>query len=110
MATAKELRELTVEDLNRRALEIREQLFQDLLKLKTGSLDKPTERTKHRRDLARVLTVLTEKQPRRRSPRRRRRSDFMAETTETAEAGDPRPSEDPRRGSSPRTRCRRPWW
>ena len=61
MATAKELRELTVEDLNRRALEIREQLFQDLLKLKTGSLDKPTERTKHRRDLARVLSVLTEK-------------------------------------------------
>jgi large subunit ribosomal protein L29 len=62
MATAKELRDLTVEDLNRRAAELRETLVQDLLKLKTGSLDKPSERTKHRRDLARVLSVLTEKQ------------------------------------------------
>lgn len=61
MATAKELRELTIEDLKRRETELRETLFQDLLKLKTGSLDKPSERTKHRRDLARILSVLTEK-------------------------------------------------
>ena len=61
MATAKELRELTVEDLQRRAGEIRDTLVQDQLKLKTGALDNPAERTTHRRDLARVLTVLTEK-------------------------------------------------
>jgi large subunit ribosomal protein L29 len=61
MATATELKELTVEDLRRRADELRESLFQDRLKLRTGTLDNPSERTKHRRDLARVLTVLTQK-------------------------------------------------
>ncbi len=61
MATAKELRDLTVDDLNRRAAELRDTLFQDQLKLRTGALDNPAERTNHKRDLARVLTVLTEK-------------------------------------------------
>ncbi len=61
MATAKELRELNVEDLNRRATELRETLFQDQLKMRTGALDNPSERTMHRRDLARVMTVLTQK-------------------------------------------------
>jgi len=62
MATAKELHELSVDDLNRRAAELRETLFQDQLKRRTGSLDSPSERTGHRRDLARILTVLTQKQ------------------------------------------------
>lgn len=62
MATTKELRELTIDDLNRRATELRETLFQDQLKRRTGSLDSPSERTGHRRDLARILTVLTQKQ------------------------------------------------
>jgi large subunit ribosomal protein L29 len=61
MATAKELLELTVEDLTRRAAELRETLFQDQLKQRTGALESPAERTKHRRDLARVLMVLGEK-------------------------------------------------
>ena len=63
MSTAKELKDLTIDDLNRRATELRATLFQDQLKLKTGALDNPSERTAHRRDLARVLTVLTQKQP-----------------------------------------------
>jgi large subunit ribosomal protein L29 len=62
MATAKELRELTLEDLNRRATELRDTLFQDSMKLKTGTLDSPSKRSEHRRELARVLTILTEKQ------------------------------------------------
>ncbi len=61
MATAKELRELSAEDLQRRATELRETLFQDQLKVRTGSLDSPAERTRHRRDLARILTVQTQK-------------------------------------------------
>jgi len=61
MATAKELRDLTVDDLRRRAEELRETLFQDRLKLRTGTLDNPNERTQHRRDLARIFTVLSEK-------------------------------------------------
>jgi large subunit ribosomal protein L29 len=61
MATATELRDLSVDDLQRRAAELRETLFQDQLKRRTGSLDKPSERTQHKHDLARVLTVLGEK-------------------------------------------------
>jgi large subunit ribosomal protein L29 len=61
MATAKELRELSAEDLQRRADELRGTLFQDQLSLRTGNLDSPSQRTQHRRDLARILTVMTEK-------------------------------------------------
>jgi large subunit ribosomal protein L29 len=59
--TAKELLDLSIDDLNRRAGELRDTIFQDTLKLKTGSLDAPTDRMKHKRELARVLTVLTQK-------------------------------------------------
>jgi len=62
MATSKELRDLTVDDLNRRAGELREGLFQDQLKMRTGSLDSASQRTAKRRDLARVLGVISEKQ------------------------------------------------
>ncbi|MBM4777277.1 MAG: 50S ribosomal protein L29 [Archangiaceae bacterium] len=60
--TAKELKELSLDDLNRRAVELKATLFQDQLKLRTGALDNPSERTGHKRDLARVLTVITQKQ------------------------------------------------
>ena len=67
--TAKELHELSLEDLNRRAQELRATLFQDQLKLKTGALDNPAERTTHKRDLARILTVITQKaQPHKAEP------------------------------------------
>lgn len=62
MSTAKELGELSVDDLGRRAAELKATLMQDNLKLRTGALDNPSERTGHKRDLARVLTVLTAKQ------------------------------------------------
>jgi large subunit ribosomal protein L29 len=62
MATAKELNDLSVADLTNRAAELRATLVQDNLKLRTGALDNPSERTSHKRDLARVLTVLTAKQ------------------------------------------------
>lgn len=61
MATAKELNDLSVDDLKNRATELRGTIVQDNLKLRTGSLDNPTERVTHKRDLARVLTVLTQK-------------------------------------------------
>lgn len=62
MATAKELSELSVDDLGRRAVELKATLMQDNLKLRTGALDNPSERTGHKRDLARVLTVLNARQ------------------------------------------------
>ena len=62
MATAKELHDLTLEDLNRRAAELRDSLFKDRLKLRTGALESPAKRTQARRDLARILTVITQKE------------------------------------------------
>ena len=62
MATAKELHELTLEDLSRRAAELRESLFKDRLKLRTGALESPAKRTEARRDLARILTLITQKE------------------------------------------------
>ena len=62
MATAKELHDLTLEDLNRRAAELRDALFKDRLKLRTGALESPAKRTQARRDLARILTVITQKE------------------------------------------------
>jgi len=62
MATAKELHDLTLDDLQRRATELRESLFKDRLKLRTGALESPAKRDEARRDLARILTVITQKQ------------------------------------------------
>ncbi|HEY1418768.1 MAG TPA: 50S ribosomal protein L29 [Myxococcaceae bacterium] len=62
MATAKELHELTLEDLTRRATELRDNLFKDRLKLRTGALESPAKRNEARRDLARILTVITQKE------------------------------------------------
>ena len=62
MATAKELHDLTLADLNRRAAELRESLFKDRLKLRTGALESPAKRNEARRDLARILTVITQKE------------------------------------------------
>jgi large subunit ribosomal protein L29 len=62
MATAKELHELTLQDLNRRATELRDALFKDRLKLRTGALESPAKRNEARRDLARILTVITQKE------------------------------------------------
>jgi large subunit ribosomal protein L29 len=62
MATAKELHELTLDDLNRRAVELRQSLFKDRLKLRTGALESPAKRAEARKDLARILTIITQKQ------------------------------------------------
>lgn len=61
MSTTKELNELNIDDLERRAIDARATLVQDQLKLRTGALDNPGERTAHKRELARILTVLTQK-------------------------------------------------
>jgi large subunit ribosomal protein L29 len=62
MATAHEIRALSVEELKRRAAELREALFNLRVKHKTGALDSSAEIGKSRKDLARVLTMLSEKE------------------------------------------------
>ena len=59
---AAELRELTLEELNRRAGELRENLFNLKIRRRAGTLESTADVTKNKRDLARILTLLTQKQ------------------------------------------------
>ncbi len=59
---ASELRDKTVEELQQREHELAEQLFALRLQKTTGQLEKPAKMRTARKDLARVLTVLREKQ------------------------------------------------
>jgi large subunit ribosomal protein L29 len=58
---AKDLREQTVEELEKREQELSDQLFALRFQKVTGQLEKPSKVREVRRDRARLLTVLTEK-------------------------------------------------
>jgi large subunit ribosomal protein L29 len=58
---ASQMRDQTVEDLRDKERELSEQLFALRLQKVTGQLEKPSRVRDLRRDLARVLTVLREK-------------------------------------------------
>jgi large subunit ribosomal protein L29 len=58
---AAELRELTLEELSRRAAEMRENLFNLKIRHAAGTLDAASDLGKTKKDLARVLTVLNQK-------------------------------------------------
>jgi len=58
---AGELRDLPLEELQRRANEMRENIFNLRIRHAAGTLDSSADLGKHRRDLARVLTVLNQK-------------------------------------------------
>jgi large subunit ribosomal protein L29 len=57
----KDLREQTVEELEKREQELADQLFALRFQKVTGQLEKPSKVREVRRDRARLLTVLTEK-------------------------------------------------
>jgi large subunit ribosomal protein L29 len=59
---ASELRDQTVEDLRDKERDLAEQLFALRLQKVTGQLEKPHRVRQVRKDLARVLTVLRQKQ------------------------------------------------
>jgi len=58
---AAELRDLPVDDLTRKAAEMRENIFNLRIRQAAGTLDSSADLGKERRDLARVLTVLNQK-------------------------------------------------
>jgi len=61
MATSKEMRQLSAEELEKRVTELRETLFNQRIKHRTGTLESSADIGKNRRELARVLTILGEK-------------------------------------------------
>jgi large subunit ribosomal protein L29 len=58
---AVELKDLPVEELTRKAAELRENVFNLRIRQAAGTLESSTDLGKERRDLARVLTVLNQK-------------------------------------------------
>jgi large subunit ribosomal protein L29 len=56
-----ELRELTVDELQAREKELREEIFQSRLKFLGGELNNTSKMKHDRRDLARVVTILAQK-------------------------------------------------
>jgi large subunit ribosomal protein L29 len=58
---ASDLREQTVEELEKREQDLADQLFALRFQKVTGQLEKPSKVRQVRRDMARVLTVLNEK-------------------------------------------------
>jgi len=62
MMNVGELRDLSVPDLEARAKELEDQLFRMRIQQSLGQLDAPLKLRYTRRDLARIKTVITEKQ------------------------------------------------
>ncbi len=58
----KELRELSVEQLNEKVLELKKDLFNLRLAHATNQLDNPTKIADVKRDIARLKTVIRERQ------------------------------------------------
>jgi large subunit ribosomal protein L29 len=59
---AAEIRELTVDDLQARAKELDDQLFRLRIQKSMGQLEAPAKVAAMRRDLARIKTILREKE------------------------------------------------
>ena len=57
---ASEIRKMSVEDINKKIVEAKNELFELRMKQATGSLEKPHMINKLRKDVARMKTVLTE--------------------------------------------------
>ena len=62
MMDVAELRELSVDDLEARAKELEDQLFRMRIQQSLGQLDAPLKLRFTRRDIARIKTVITQKQ------------------------------------------------
>ena len=58
---AKELREMTIEDLNKKLGELKEELFTLRFQHAINQLDNPQKMVEVKRDIARVMTILSEK-------------------------------------------------
>lgn len=58
----KELRKLSSDELNKKVVKTKEELFTKRMQQATGSLDKPVELRVLRRDIARMKTILKERE------------------------------------------------
>ena len=61
MMKAEELRKMSKDDLNKQLNELKEELFRLRFQLQINQLDNPNKIPETKRNIARVLTVLNEK-------------------------------------------------
>jgi large subunit ribosomal protein L29 len=61
MTRARELRERSVDELNKQLGELEEQLFKLRFQKSTGQIENPQKIREVRKDIARVLTVINER-------------------------------------------------
>ena len=61
MAKASELREMTVDELRQKEMDLRKELFNLGFQKVTGEIENPLRIRSVRKDIARVLTVVNEK-------------------------------------------------
>lgn len=59
---AEEIRDLTDEELNRKLVDLKEELFNLRFQMATGQLDNPMRMKAVRRDIARVKTIQRERE------------------------------------------------
>jgi large subunit ribosomal protein L29 len=59
---SKNLRSETIEELRERELTLRKELYDLRVKASSGAIDKPHRMREIKRDIARILTILKEKQ------------------------------------------------
>ena len=58
--TAKEIRAMSTEDLNKKLTDLKDELFHLRFQLAINQLDNPHQITQVKRDIARILTVMNE--------------------------------------------------
>ncbi len=58
---AKEIRELSVEELQGKLTELRDKAFRQRMQKSLGQIENPQALRETKKDIARILTVLTEK-------------------------------------------------
>ena len=58
----KELRKLSSEDLSKKIIEKKEELFAKRMQASSGTLEKPVELRQLRREIARIKTILKERE------------------------------------------------
>ncbi|RMG01163.1 MAG: 50S ribosomal protein L29 [Nitrospirae bacterium] len=59
---ASELREMTIEELRQKEKELRKELFNLRFQQATGEIQNPKRISAVRKDIARILTIITEKE------------------------------------------------
>ena len=57
-----EIRELSIEELNDKVLELKKELFDLRFQQATGQLEQPSQLSKTKKTIARIKTVITEKE------------------------------------------------